>query len=228
MLFFSIIQSVVGVGILLFGTPTLLFMGYSYNETLGLILPSSIVVSVLQIISSHHQIEIKKDIYIYTLPMIILGLVVVLSDVANVDIKKLVGCGLILIGCIRYFQILQHYLNWIIDKYKILYYMVMGIVHGVSNMGGGLLVTLISGVYNDKDTIRSNIAFGYLLFGSIQLSVLFLFSKESIQLESIFLAMLSLSVYLSIGRLLANKINEKKYQSLVTLLIFVYGILSFN
>ena len=50
LLCFSIFQSIFGVGILLFGTPTFLLLGYNYFETLNIILPWSLIISLLQII----------------------------------------------------------------------------------------------------------------------------------------------------------------------------------
>jgi len=48
---FSFIQSIFGIGLLLFGTPTLLLFGYSYSETLWILLPCSIVISLIQTIN---------------------------------------------------------------------------------------------------------------------------------------------------------------------------------
>ena len=45
---FSVVQSVFGVGLLVFGTPTLLLAGYSFEETLAYLLPCSMAISALQ------------------------------------------------------------------------------------------------------------------------------------------------------------------------------------
>ena len=57
---FSVIQSIFGVGILLFGTPTLLLLEYSYSETLWLLLPCSVVISLIQVVNDYKLIEAKK------------------------------------------------------------------------------------------------------------------------------------------------------------------------
>ena len=49
-LFCTLIQSFFGVGILVFGTPILLSLGYNYFEVLGILCPSSLGVSLAQII----------------------------------------------------------------------------------------------------------------------------------------------------------------------------------
>ena len=44
-----IIQSIFGIGLLLFGTPTFLILGYDFFNTLNFLLPISITVSLLTV-----------------------------------------------------------------------------------------------------------------------------------------------------------------------------------
>ncbi|XOJ73429.1 hypothetical protein ABXT43_00795 [Candidatus Pelagibacter sp. Uisw_114] len=53
---FTFFQSVFGVGLLVFGTPTFLLLGYEYLDVLNILLPLSTTVSLLQIFFSK-----KKD-----------------------------------------------------------------------------------------------------------------------------------------------------------------------
>ena len=55
-----IFQSLFGVGLLLFGTPIFLLLGYNFESTLILILPVSITISLLQLL--HHK---NQEIIIY-------------------------------------------------------------------------------------------------------------------------------------------------------------------
>ena len=45
----SFVQSVLGIGLLVLGTPTLILMNYSFFETMAIILPSSIAISLISI-----------------------------------------------------------------------------------------------------------------------------------------------------------------------------------
>ena len=56
---FVVIQSVYGIGILIFGVPTLLIYGLDYFSVIGLLIPSSILISILQIIK-RRNIEISE------------------------------------------------------------------------------------------------------------------------------------------------------------------------
>ena len=110
-LLFSVIQSVVGVGILLFGTPTLLLMGYSYHETLYLILPSSILISLLQTINSYKLLDHTKCVYIYALPMVVIGLILITFVQNDAAIHYIVGSMLLMIGLVRSVSFIKQYLK---------------------------------------------------------------------------------------------------------------------
>ena len=56
----SIIQSVFGVGVLLFGTPLLLLLGYDFIDALIVLLPIYIAINALQIFK-HHQYTVGKS-----------------------------------------------------------------------------------------------------------------------------------------------------------------------
>jgi len=226
-LLFSAVQSIIGVGVLLFGTPTLLLMGYNYHETLYLILPSSILISFMQSTSSSKLIVETRYTYTYTLPMVVVGLLVVTFTSEEINIKYIVGGMLILIGLIRGVPFVKQYLKIFLCRNKVLYSITMGAVHGVSNMGGGMLVVLMSTLHNRRDVILANIAYTYLLFGIIQVITLSIVSQELININAIALALLSLAVYTLLTRFVVEKVSDIKFDSLITLLIFSYGILSF-
>ena len=188
-LLFSMVQSVIGVGILLFGTPTLLLMGYNYQETLLMILPSSILISFLQAINSPKFLYDTKYIYIYTLPMVVFGLLFVTLSYDYINVKYIIGIMLILIGLIRSVPKIKQYLKALFIKHIVLYHILMGGVHGISNMGGGMLVVFMSTIHNNREIILTNIAYTYLLFGAVQMITLVLFSQESINLDAILLTL---------------------------------------
>jgi len=72
----SVIQSIFGVGILLFGTPILLLLGYEFVEALGVLLPVSIAVNALQFVRHYDDLDTSfyKNILLYTVPMVVVFL----------------------------------------------------------------------------------------------------------------------------------------------------------
>jgi len=53
-----LVQSIFGAGVLLFGTPILLLLGYEFVEVLVILLPISLVVNGLQIAKHHANIDL--------------------------------------------------------------------------------------------------------------------------------------------------------------------------
>lgn len=76
----TISQSLFGVGILLWGTPIFLLLGETFVQTLTLLLPLSLIVSLIQILPRLGQIG--KNIFLhflkYSMPGIFFGLYVIL------------------------------------------------------------------------------------------------------------------------------------------------------
>src|SRR5450759_2257157 len=68
----SVIQSLFGAGILLFGTPLLLLFGYEFVDVLILLLPISLAINLLQIVQHHAHIDFafyRKVLLLTLLPI---------------------------------------------------------------------------------------------------------------------------------------------------------------
>ena len=223
---FSIVQSIFGVGLLLFGTPTLLIFGYSYDITLWTILPASILISFIQIVGNYNLIDSKKNVLFYTLPALILGLTIIISYEDVIDMKNIVGVALIFVGILKISSYLNNKLIRLINNNTRFFYLFMGMVHGMSNMGGGPLSVLMSSVYKNKDSIKANIAFVYILFGVSQILVLSIISPNSFQINGILLSLVALVSYAIIGKPLSLKVSNQSYHSFISIFILIYGFFS--
>ena len=74
-IFLIFFQSIFGIGLLLFGTPTFLLLDYNFLYILNLLLPISITISLIQIFSSKIQIKnFKINFNLYCLPFLIASL----------------------------------------------------------------------------------------------------------------------------------------------------------
>jgi len=113
---FSIVQSIFGVGLLLFGTPTLLLLEYSYSETLWLLLPCSVTISLIQVVNDYKLIEAKKRAVYLVIPTLVLGLAFVIIYANGINMTRIVGVLLLLIGVIRFSSKLQALLSSMVKK----------------------------------------------------------------------------------------------------------------
>ena len=223
---FSIVQSIFGVGLLLFGTPTLLLLGYSYSETLWLLLPCSVTISLIQVVNNYKLIEAKKRVIYLIIPTLVLGLTLVVTYANGINMTKMVGVLLLLIGIIRFSSKLQTLLSSMVKKHIQIYYIIIGVVHGVSNMGGGPLSILMSTIYSKKEIIRANVAFIYLILAMFQLVVLSIISHTSLRSEVMLLIPISLASYVFTSKFISTKVNNKKYAFILNVMVLAYGALA--
>ena len=223
---FSVFQSCLGVGLLLFGTPTLIILGYSYVETLWIILPSSIVISLTQVLFDRDLIQAKKSIFLLTVPALTIGLIIILLSGDLVNVSKIVGIGLIIVASIRQSKVLNAYLSNNISSRTSIYLIFIGLIHGLSNMGGGPLSVLMSSLHNSKNVIRVNIAYVYLFFGISQIVILTIFQLKVLEVSYLVFPIVAIMSYFFIGKPLSNYIDDNKYQSFITIMVFIYGFLA--
>ena len=223
---FSIVQSIFGVGLLLFGTPTLLLLEYSYSETLWLLLPCSVTISLIQVVNDYKLIEAKKRAIYLVIPTLVLSLALTVTYADGINITKIVGILLLLIGIIKFSSKLQALLGSMVKKQIQVYYIIIGVVHGVSNMGGGPLSILMSTIYSKKESIRANVAFIYLILAIFQLAVLSIISNTSLKSEVMLLIPISLASYVFTSKFISSKVDDKKYTFILNMMVLVYGMLA--
>ncbi len=210
----SIFQSVFGIGILVFGTPTLLLLGFEFATALSFLLPASLAISLLQVISFPGQRPaISPYLYLLCIPGIALGLLFTESMSSTVWPHYLVGAILLISAIIRLDQRVQGWLTNALGKNIAFYHAVMGTVHGLTNLGGAFLAVFASTTSTDKQTIRYRIAYYYLLFSVVQIFVLVMIAGFQKMLSlNLLMALVSTSVYLLVGNRIFIRSNNGRYQ----------------
>lgn len=101
----------------------------------------------------------------------------------------------------------------------------MGLVHGLTNLGGALLAILVTGQHGEKGAIRYMVAHYYLAFGAVQiLMIATLLGETERLLQGLPMAGVAAAVYLLIGNRIFLWTANPIYQNGLTLFISVYGI----
>jgi len=90
-------------------------------------------------------------------------------------------------------------------------------------MGGRILTFLSSTIYSNKKEQRYNIALGYLVFGLVQLALLFIFKLNEFSLLNVMLIMISVSIFMTIGNRVYQKTSEMFFDHSMTFIIFIFG-----
>jgi len=188
--------------------------------------PCSVTISLIQVVNDYKLIEAKKRAVYLVIPTLVLGLAFVIIYANGINMTRIVGVLLLLIGVIRFSSKLQDLLSSMVKKHIQMYYIVIGVVHGVSNMGGGPLSILMSTIYSKKEIIRANVAFIYLILAMFQLVVLSIISNTSLRSEVMLLIPISLASYIFTSKFISSEVNDKKYTFILNVMVLVYGVLA--
>jgi uncharacterized membrane protein YfcA len=222
---FSVVQSIFGVGLLLFGTPTLLLLGMPFPEVIAALLPCSLAVDLLQLRNGlPANRAYVRTLFGVTLPLVCLGLVIALTRARPEGLALLVGAMLLVLGLLRCASSAVPRIQSRVVRHQTAYMAGMGFVHGLSNMGGGLLVVLASALTHEKEETRRIIAVGYSLFAITQLTTLYILAPQSFYPWRFTLPLVAIGIYL-VGNRFYQRLEEATFQKLLTALILVYGTL---
>ncbi|HEY3699548.1 MAG TPA: TSUP family transporter [Spongiibacteraceae bacterium] len=219
------VQSVFGVGVLVFGTPSLLLAGYSFTEVLSILLPCSLVISTLQVaVGFQYTKGHRLSLPLIVIPGIALGLYFVTRNMFKDEIKLIVAAMLLVTAVLRASHIAKAMLGKFIRRHQVVYSALMGFVHGLSNMGGALLAVMIASLHSEKESIRANIAYGYLIFGVTQILVMSQLDANFLRSINLFYPALCALVFAVANHLIYNRISNKRYDPVLTAVIGVYGL----
>jgi uncharacterized membrane protein YfcA len=222
----SVIQSIFGVGVLLFGTPILLLLGYGFVDALGVLLPVSIAVNALQFVRHYEDLDTKfyKNILLYTAPVVVVFLWLVTTVKVNVGL--FIGGVLIFVALKSFLPIIERLLKSIV-VYERLYLMIMGMVHGMSNLGGSMLTIIIYAKNYTKDKTRVTAAASYATVATCQLITLLLLNTQFTiaYADKITFIQIGIIMFLLTEELLYKNIDNEKYAKLFAIFLFISGIL---
>ena len=223
-LVFIVFQSIFGIGLLLFGTPTFLVFGYTFPETLSLLLPISISISFFQFIfSSKKDFKFIKKFNIFCLPSLIISIYFILNIYEQFDFKIFISIIITVITLVSFFN----------KKLKInnertsLYLVLIGIIHGISNLGGTLLSILsISLNRNDKILSRFFISYGYLSMAISQYIVLYLLDELILNYKNFLYLAFVILIYFPTQFFFRN-IDTSKFNNWIYFTALIYGVMIF-
>ena len=221
-------QSVFGVGLLVFGTPTLLLLGFPFSEVLAYLLPCSIVISALQVKRGGglRPLEpLRKQFLVYTAPGVLLGTIVILAAGSTFNAKPIVGAMLIATAALRAVEPLRRRLEGFVRRYLTRLLLALGVVHGLSNLGGGILSVIVGSLYERKEVVRKHIAFAYGLMAIVQLVTLFATTDVApVWLLWLALPALAATMFLLVGQRVFAATPQSWYQPALTALVFAFGV----
>jgi uncharacterized protein len=222
----SVVQSLFGVGLLVFGTPTLLLMGYSFAGALAILLPASITISLLQTWQSGPQdYAFVKSFAGFCLGPLAASLALVLLLDLNASLNLFVATLLVVFVALRLYPAAHHRARTWVGRHPRASLVSMGVVHGVSNLGGALLLIFAATRFERKEDIRKLIAFCYASFAGIQLLVLAMVEPGMFGWRQAGYVAIAGFVFVAIGQRVFQSVSAPLFDRLLTLVAAAYAAL---
>ena len=224
----SFIQSIFGVGVLLFGTPLLMLQGYDFFQAVIVLLPISLLINLSQIVKDHKSVDIAfyKKIIVYTIPFIVIFLAV-LNEI-KINIGLLISVLLLFVAAKDFSDRVNNFVSLVV-RHERSYFILMGIVHGLTNLGGPLLTVAVHSKGYEKRTTRATVAASYATFATFQIVTLFFSNFDmDIKLSTIALSMsVGLTMFIVTEKIVYANIDAESYRRLFAAFIFLSGALLF-
>jgi len=222
----SVVQSLFGVGVLLFGTPWLLLAGLDFVTTLQYLLPVSLTISVLQVAGDIKWVEraLIRRLVLLTLPAIAITLW--LTAASQVRLEIFVAAIVVAIALQNRVRPIERGVAALLVRERT-YMVFMGAVHGASNLGGGLLTGWVFSKGLHGRVARGTVATGYGLFAAAQLVTLAVSPSEwSVAArENLILTVTGATVFVLTDRLLFERFRPKHYRLGLEVLLLATGLL---
>ena len=229
--FLVILQTIVGVGILVLGTPLFLILEFNIIEIMYYLLPISILTSFTNYLFLKYnkgklQIfldkNIKKNFVIFFLPGLSLGLFLAKEFIDIINFKLLVSLIIFLSIAVkwRYESIIQNLPLYL----KKISFSLISVIHGLTNSGGTLLTVFFSSLNkNKKNQSRYSITFYYLILVAAQYFIFLFIFKEQLVFDYPLQFLIIILPALIIGNITSKKISENFFRKIIELLALFSG-----
>lgn len=224
----AVVQSLFGVGILLFGTPILLILGYEYQEALMYLLPASAAISWSQVWDFRsHKLDgnYRKLFLSFCIPLLFVGMFLTQYFDMKFEIKIFVTLMLFIAFILRSSSRLLVKMQNFMRQHLKFALASMGLIHGLSNMGGSILTPLVSSLYKDKNKVLAGVSFDYAFMASLQLFVLVFIQGQKFYAHFLIGSAISLSVRYLVGKRVFTFTKDEHYQKLINGFILANAII---
>lgn len=223
------IQSVVGVGILVVGTPLLLIFDFSIIDTMNYLLPISIITSFLNLIimshgtnSFYYDLSRLKFFFIICVPSVFIGLFILKKTYEFINYDYFVS--LIIIFTLIFKKKISIILKNISNRLNKIILMTIGIIHGLTNSGGTLLSILLINLNNTKNESRSEITLFYFFLALLQfLLIIFIFGYPlSTYID--FYKVFYIIIGVGLGNIIIKYVHNSIFKNLIFFLAFISSV----
>lgn len=220
-----------GVGVLVIGTPLMLLVGYNFIFILSILLPISILTSLLNIIwikyfnKSHsfkYENIVLKNFFLICTPSIFIGFFLLKIFQNEINFGIIVSLIIIFSLVVKinfqneFKKISKKLYKWLIS--------LLGIIHGLTNSGGTILLLLMSSIIDQKEEKRYIISIFYFLLASIQYLIFLILFKTNLNFNLLTKILIIIPLGVLLGNVLFKKLNEQIFSNLINFIIIISAL----
>ena len=223
------LQSSIGVGVLVLGTPFLLLLKYDILQAFFFLLPLSILTSLINLIiirlsNKNLNISTYKGLtkfFVVCIPSIIIGLFILKYFQELINFKLLVS--IVIIFSVLLVS-LKDKIKLKINFFRISILSIVGVIHGLTNSGGALMSLALS-TNSEKNNARYSITFFYLALATFQYLTTIIIFKNSYFLPQNINLILTLIFGVFLGNVFIKFLSENKYKLVVNALALTSSVI---
>ena len=210
---------------MLFGTPLLLLRGYDFVQAVMVLLPISVSINLIQIAKDYQSADwgFYKKILVYTIPFVVIFLLVVTR--LNINIGVIIGLFLLFVAAKDYSLKVNNVIKFLV-RYEKVYLSIMGIIHGLTNLGGSLLTAIVHSKDYEKRITRATVALSYATFATFQILTLLVSGyRIDITFSGIGIYLIAgITVFILTEKLVYMDIKNENYSKYFAVFLFLSGV----
>lgn len=218
----ALIQSLFGVGLLVMGTPILLLLDTPYVDALWTLLPCSVTVSALQLAVDRgvSRDEVRQT-FVIAVPTLVVGMLAAQVYGTPLRFEVLIAAMLVFAAILRVSSVAATRVRGFATRHQSTLLGGIGVIHGMTNMGGTLLLQLAAARRKDKLGVRQYTALGYVIMAGMQLITLLATSGNGFRPQTLGLAACAGATFLVVGRRSFAHLGHRAYNTLLASFMLV-------
>tara|TARA_B110000003_G_C16309180_1_gene402051 strand:- start:93 stop:464 length:372 start_codon:yes stop_codon:yes gene_type:complete len=99
----------------------------------------------------------------------------------------------------------------------------IGIIHGLTNLGGSLLAITSSQINSKKNNIRTCIAYGYFTMGLLQLIFIYLFTDINFEINNFIYILIPILIFKVSQKLYIN-LSDLRFNRVLNIITLIFGL----
>jgi uncharacterized membrane protein YfcA len=222
-----VVQSLIGIGVLFLGTPILMLLGNPFIEILCILLPVSFSINALQVIVGwkHIQWYHVRLFLTFALPATALGSLFMNLLVGLKLLPLIIAVILLIMAVGFYFSAFPNVVLRLLAREK-WYLFLMGLIQGITNLGGPLLSAYVMAKLDEKQQARGTTALCYAIMVLAQIITLWLSGtvlKTTSQMAWIIL--MSMLVFLAVNQWIFLRLNNHKFKLVIGIILLAMSLM---